>query len=265
MSNTLAVGSTCFQSAKIAWVVRRGLSRRERVAKWLLLISGIVFFATLGYAKDSYFTLEALFALLPVLVALGIRTNAKLASSGDSAELYGDRLVQPGSQFELLVSALRPNYFEVKCKNGSYHYLLNPKEIHSFAPWFSINLTPLRVTWTFSIYAFLILNQWQFPKWPGLVDLQLLVYQPGTELTLFRVVSAIALLGVLAVVASYKHGVKLSASGGVVERLFLHSADRTEVLDALKKGWANDLALPCLRLQDSTPDGERSDLAGGPG
>lgn len=242
MSKTIEVGSTGFKSDKIAWVVRQGLSRRERFAKWMLLLSGVVFFATLGYAKASYFTLEALFALLPVLVALGIRTRAKLASSGDSAELYSDRLVQPGSQFDQLAEALRPDCFEVKCQNGSYHYLLNPKEIYSFAPWFSINLTPLRVTWAFSIYAFLILNQWQFPSWPGLVDLKLLVYQPGSELTLFRVVSAIAMLGILAVAASFKRGVKLGSSGGVVERLFLHSSDRLEVLGALKLGWANDVA-----------------------
>ena len=191
MSNTIVVGSTGFRGDKIAWAVRRGLSRGERVAKWALLVSGAVFFATLGYAKANYFTLEALFSLVPVLVGLGIRTNAKLASLGDSAELYSQRLVQPGTEFDQLASALRPDCIEVGCRSGSYHYLLNPKEIHSFSPWLRINLRPLRVTWIFGLYAFLLGNHWQLPQWPGLVDLQLLVYQPSTQPALFRVVSAI--------------------------------------------------------------------------
>lgn len=235
MNKTLLLGPTRFRSDKVAWVVRLGLSRAERVCKWSLLASGLVFFLVLGYAKGGYFTLEALLALVPVLTALGIRTRAKLAGGGDNAQLYDDRLVQPGGEFERLADELRPYCLEVRCQ--SYHYLLNTAEIHSFCRWYSVQMKPLRVAIVFALYALLVSKGWQLPAWPGLVDLRLLVYQPGTESLLFWVASVIAGLGLLSVLGSYKRGVELGSSGGVREQLSLHGADRARVLAALQERW----------------------------
>lgn len=238
MNNLITVGRTSFQRDRIAWVIRRGLSRTERLCKGALITSGFVFFLTLGYAKGVYLSLEAVLSLLPILVALGIRTTARLASAGDSEMAYNNRVLQPGTEFEGIASQLKPDFVEVVSQYGNYHYLFNPLEIQWLKPWYSINLKPLRVVWIFGLYSYIVHRGFQLPTWPGLAELKLFVYQPDTSLLLVLLSAGIAMLGLLSVAASYKEGIQIAAQGGVQERLFLYSGDRPRVIAAVEQGWA---------------------------
>ncbi len=238
MNRTVKVAGTSFRTDKVAWVVKQGLTRRERLCKWGLLLGGLFFLGTVAWAKGTWMSLEALLAGLPLLVALGVRTTARLASTGDSAELYDVRLVQPGKEFEEAAMALKPECVEVKSPFRNYHYLVNPRAVHWFRPSYYVNLRPLWVVCVFALYAWLVSSGLQLPKWPGLAELGLLVYHPHTAPLLVAVAAFVAMMGLMAVLCSIKHGLRLASAGGVVERLFLYEEDRTKLLTALQQGWA---------------------------
>jgi len=235
---TVTVAGTSFRTDKIAWIVRQGLTRRERLCKWLLLLSGVFFLVTVAWAKGTWMSLEALLAGLPLLLALSVRTTARLASTGDSAELYDVRLVQPGREFEETAAALKPDFVEVVSPFRNYHYLVNPREVHWFRRSYHVNLEGLSVAAVFAAYAWLVSVGVALPKWPGLAELGLFVYRPHTAPLLIAVAAFVALLGFLSVLCSIKQGLRLSSAGGVVERLFLYEEDRTKLLTALQQGWA---------------------------
>lgn len=237
MNTKIQLGQTRFHSEGVAWLVKSGLSRKERICKILILLSGLVFFLALAEAKGKFFTLEALWSLLPILVGLSLRTRAKLASRGDSAQTYAGRVVQPGEEFHQLAQELAPSNLEVVSAAGNYHYVLNPRQIHWFGPWFSLNWKPLRLFWIFGLFAFLVHNQFHLPKWPGLVELQLLEYKAGRTGWLVGASVFISVLGLATVASTFKRGLKLAAQSGVIEGLFLYPSDRPGLERALENAW----------------------------
>jgi hypothetical protein len=248
MSNSIQFHQTRLRADKVAWLIRRGLSRRERICKWLIGLSGLALFLAIGYAKQAAFTLEALLSLVPVLVALGMRTTARLASTADSAETYDSRVVQPGAEFDRLAAELNPRGVDVVSPAGNYHYFINPREVHWARPWYSLNWKPFRLTWIFGLFGLLVQRGFHLPKWPGLAELQLLEFQAGQTTPLVLLCAAISLLGIATVAASFKRGLTVGCSGGVVEQLFLYPEDQPRLLGALEDAWeAGPASAPVIR------------------
>lgn len=238
MNNTLEFRGARLRADKVAWLTRQGLSRRERICKWLLLLSGLAFFLVVGLAKQQAMTLEAVLSLIPVLIALGLRTTARLASAADSADSYAATLVQPTGEWEQLAGQFPEGQLDVVSQAGNYRYLLNPSEIHVVAPWYGVNLRPLRLTWIFGIFGLLVGSGVSLPKWPGLLELHLLEF-PGGSTLLLALCAWIAVLGVLTSAASFKRGLRVRTAGGVEEALFLYPQDVPSVLDGLQSFWAS--------------------------
>lgn len=242
MTNSIHFHQTRLRADKVAWLVRRGLSRRERVCKWLIGLSSLALFLALGYAKQAAFTLEALLCFVPLLIALGMRTRARLASTADSADTYEHRVVQPGAEFDRLAAELLPIGVEIVSASGNYHYYINPREVHWARPWYSLNWKPLRLTWIFGLFGFLVFKGVHLPKWPGLAELHLLEFQAGQTAPLVLLCGFLTLLGLATVAASFKRGLTLGCSGGVLERLFLYPDDQPQLLQALEESWGSGTA-----------------------
>ena len=248
MSRIVEVKGTRFRADTVAWVIRRGLSRRERLGKMLLICSGIVYLFIMHKAKGQWLSLEALLGLLPILVGLKIRTEARLASRGDSDEIYEDRLLNPGKQFRKAAKDVKEHCLEVASKHGNYHYLLNPAEIHWVKPWFHLNLKPLSIVPIFALYAWLVARGTTFPAWTRLNDLKLFKFQSGWTETVLTISVLIAVFALLCSLLSLVQGLQIAGESGVKEHLLLYPEDRALVLDHLDKQW-EVLASPGAQTQ----------------
>ena len=242
-SQGVRIGETHFRVDEISWVAVRRLTPWEQSARWGLMISGVLFFLLVAWAKGTFLNLEGLLGLLPLRSGLLIRGQYRVASSGDTDDSYQERnaqgLARPADLAEAM--AVRgTGILELRSPRGDYYYVLRPERIAWLRPWTDLDLSPLTLTGLFGLYGVVATWAWRLAGGSGeagnlsgasalLHDLRLLQFQargPGPAILASGLVLGASLL---AVVASYKRGVEVAAVGGLRETLPLHGEDRARI------------------------------------
>jgi len=236
MAEAIRIGQTLLRVDSIAWVKVRRLSHLELGTSWFLLASGVLFALLVAWAKGTVWNIESLLAFVPIRMALAIRGVYRVASTGDSEESYLERGLQRSHRPADLargMQALAPQVLEFRGPRKEYYYVLRPDRIAWATPWFELNLWPLATTLLFGVYWVVAPLSVNLGSIPILEDLHLLTFPahgPGPAL----VGTALVLLGsVLAVVASFKQGVEVTAVGGVQDNFPMTTGHRTRLLEDL--------------------------------
>ena len=236
MTEAIRIGRTLLRMDSIAWIKVRRLSHLELATSWFLLASGVLFALLVAWAKGTLWNLESLLGFVPIRMALGIRGSYRVASTGDSEDSYQERALQGTHRPADLardLQALAPQVLEFRGPRKEYYYALRPDRIAWVTPWFELNLWPLWATLLFGASWVMAPRSLNLGSIPILEDLHLLTFPahgPGPAL----VGTALVLLGsVLAVVASFKQGVEVTAVGGVQDNFPMTPGHRTRLFEDL--------------------------------
>lgn len=242
-SQGVQIGDTHFRVDEISWVVVRRLTPWEQSARWGLLISGLLFFLLVAWAKGTFLNLEGLLGLLPLRYGLLLRGQYRVASSGDTDDSYQERNVQGLARPADLAEAMAvrgAGVLELRSPRDDYYYVLRPERIAWLRPWTDLDLSPLTVTGLFGVYGFVASWSWRLGGGSGesgspsgaaalLHDLRLLQFQAHGLSPVLLASGLVLAASLLAVVASYKRGVEVAAVGGLRETMPLHGDDRTRI------------------------------------
>lgn len=236
MTEAIRIGRTLLRMDSIAWIKVRRLSHLELATSWFLLATGVLFAVLVAWAKGTPWNLESLLGFVPIRMALGIRGSYRVASTGDGEDSYQERALQGTHRPADLardLQALAPQVLEFRGPRKEYYYALRPDRIAWVTPWFELNLWPLWATLLFGAYWVMAPRSLNLGSIPILEDLHLLTFPahgPGPAL----VGTALVLLGsVLAVVASFKQGVEVTAVGGVQDNFPMTPGHRTRLFEDL--------------------------------
>jgi len=245
MAEAIRIGQTLLRVDSIAWVKVRRLSHLELGTSWFLLAAGVLFTLLVAWAKGTLWNVESLLGFVSIRMALAIRGTYRVASTGDSEESYQERAVQGTQRPADLargMQALAPQVLEYRGPRKEYYYALRPDRIAWVTPWFELNLWPLLTTLLFGAYWVMAPRSLNLGSIPILEDLHLLTFPahgPGPAL----VGTALVLLGsILAVAASFKQGVEVTAVGGVQDSFPMTTGHRTRLFEDLAGANAPDVS-----------------------
>lgn len=231
---------------ELVWVKSAPLSLLRLGLKIVLVLLGVLFFFAVASGKGSYKNVEGLLGLLAIHIALSIRSDVRLASSGDVLDSYDERGGDGERKvFSQWVQAMPED--GDSCKLGSatspYYYWINLSRVAWARPCFAFEAYPLVALPVFCGYLWLVdfvnssrfaaqMSNFNLNLSPILADLNLLTFPEGMgNVTLLSWL--IVLCSLIAVAASIGKAVDVRACGGVQDRFVMTGADRALFLDAL--------------------------------
>ncbi|MCE7873596.1 hypothetical protein DYH09_24930 [bacterium CPR1] len=229
----LQIGDTVYRMDEISWVKFQRLTLLEQVARWSLVAAGVLFFLMVAQGKQSMVNIEGLIGLFSLIAGLQIAAGNRIASSGDIEETYYEHRIRatPG-QIGPRLKEHNPDMLELSSSQQGYHYYVQASRVAWCSPWSSINWSPLWLILIFGVYFAILANDLQLPQVKPFDQVELFRYKSGLGAVKFLALVNIV-LAVVAIVASFKTGLRLSAVGGLSDGLPLTLADRQKLVSYL--------------------------------
>lgn len=228
----LQIGNTVYRMDEISWVKFLRLTRLEQIARWSLFAAGVLFFMVVANAKDTYVNIEGLIGLFSVIAALQISAGNRIASSGDLDETYYDHRIKSSDKLGPLLKDHNPDILELSSPQHGYLYYVQASRVAWCSPWSTINLGPLWLILIFGLYYAILGMNLHLPDMKPFDQIELFQFKSG-----LGSVRALAILNIvlalLAIVSSYKSGLRLAAVGGVSDGLPLTLIDRQKLVNYL--------------------------------
>ncbi|GMU53974.1 MAG: hypothetical protein AMXMBFR33_31200 [Candidatus Xenobia bacterium] len=229
----LQIGDTVYRMDEISWVKFQRLTTLEQVARWSLVAAGVLFFLMVAQGKQSMVNIEGLIGLFSLIAGLQIAAGNRIASSGDIEETYYEHRIRatPG-QIGPRLKEHNPDMLELSNQQHGYHYYVQASRVAWCSPWSSINWSPLWLVLIFGVYFAILANNLQLPQIKPFDQVELFRYKSGLGAVKFLAIVNIV-LAVVAIVASFKTGLRVSAVGGLSDGLPLTLADRQKLVSYL--------------------------------
>lgn len=225
--------SALFRTSELVWVKVAPLPVWRQVVRWLLILSGFLFFYVVAEAKDTFRNVEGLLGLLAWHVGYHMQSDVRIASSGDLQESYENRGGSGNSKtFGSWVEALSEGADEGKLKSSGYSYWFNFARIAWAQPCFLADWYPMVLAPVFLGYRTLIQHEWNLDKVMVLREFAFLEWKFSIG-TVEMMCWAIAVLGLIAGLSSFAQGVELRACGGLTDRFRLNAAGRKAFFEQL--------------------------------
>lgn len=228
----LQIGDTVYRMDEISWVKFLRLTPLEQVARWSLFGAGILFFLVVANAKDTYVNIEGLIGLFSVIAALQISAGNRIASSGDQDESYYDHRIKSNDKLGPLLKEHNPDVLELSSPRHGYCYYVQASRVAWCSPWSTINLGPLWLILIFGLYYAILGINFHLPDIKPFDQIELFQFKSGLGsvrgLAILNIV-----LALVAIVSSYKSGLRLAAVGGVSDGLPLTLIDRQKLVNHL--------------------------------
>lgn len=231
------VGDTLFRLDQITWIKCQELTRWQFYARLALVACGILFWGTVCQAKGTWIHAEGLLGLLPLAVATQIRGSHQVATSGDTEDSYEGRRYGRSQDLSRLAGAARrqhPQMLELRSPSKDYYYLVRADRVAWATPWWEVNPQPLWVVAIFGLYYWLLWRGVRLPDdIPLLSDLGLFLFPSGGPQGVLLVAMLTVIVGLLSFVATFRQGLEMAGTGGIIDRFLLYAADRRRLLEAV--------------------------------
>lgn len=245
-SDAISFHNTLFRVSELCWIKAVRLSPLEIGVRIAALVLAIVWVFVMKSAKGTYFNIEFLLGLLPLVLAWSTSGSLRIGCSGDFEESYEERRGARGALFRGWIDTLRakePDW--VHLQGPSYDVLLNPQRIAWIRPCYQWQVFPLIVIASF--VGYLNLLKLHLPKdMPVIDDFQILIFESGAGSV--RTLSyLIIVVAVLAFILSIKRSMEICGTGGVQDTFPMSSEDQSRLVDMIVGKMAPRAAKPASK------------------
>ena len=231
-SEAITYQNTLFRISELCWIKAVRLPIPVVVLRVIALALAIGWVVSMQKAKGTYYNVEFLLAVFPLMLAWSTAGSLKIGCSGDFEEAYESRRGIQTSLFRGWIDALRqkePDWLHLK--SSDYDLLLNPHRVAWIRPCFQWRLFPLVVAAIFYGYIKLIGLDFDFGDMPVISDFHILTFNSsGSIITLSYVVIVVSLL---LFGFSIRRSVEVCGTGGVQDVFPLTAEDQAAVLGIL--------------------------------
>ena len=231
-SEAITYQNTLFRISELCWIKAVRLPIPVLVLRVLALVLAIGWVIFMQKAKGTYYNVEFLLAVFPLMLAWSTAGSLKIGCSGDFEEAYESRRGIQTSLFRGWIEALRQKEPEwLHLKSSDYDLLLNPHRVAWIRPCFQWRLFPLVVAAIFYGYIKLVGLNYDFGDLPVISDFHILTFNnSGTIITMSYVVIVVSLL---LFGFSIRRSVEICGTGGVQDVFPLTAEDQAAVLGIL--------------------------------
>lgn len=225
-SDAISFHNTLFRVSELCWIKAVRLSPLElgvRIAAGLLAVAWVF---AMKAAKGTYYNVEFLLGLFPLVLAWVTSPSLRIGCSGDFEESYEERRGTRSGVFVGWIETLRskePNWFHLQ--GGSYDVLLNLARVAWVRPCVQWQSYPLVVVAVFVGYLYLLGLSLDLGNTPVIEDFQILIFE-GSSGTVRFLSYLVILVALLAFGASLKRSVEVCGTGGVQDTFPISPQDQ---------------------------------------
>lgn len=229
-SDAISFHNTLFRVSELCWIKAVRLSPLEIGVRVASLVLAVAWVLVMKSAKGTYYNIEFLLGLLPLVLAWSTSGSLRIGCSGDFEESYEERRGARGALFRGWIDTLRakePDWMHLQ--GPTYDILLNPHRIAWIRPCYQWQLFPLIVIACFTGYLSLL--KLSLPKdMPVIEDFQILIFESGSGSvrTLSFLIIAVA---TVAFVLSLKRSMEICGTGGVQDTFPMSAEDQGRLVD----------------------------------
>lgn len=231
-SEAISFHNTLFRVSELCWIKAVRLSAPEIAVRVTAFLLAVAWVFVIKAAKGTFYNVEFLLGLFPLVLAWTISGSLRIGCSGDFEESYEERRGSRGDLFRSWIETLRskePDWLHLQSR--SYDVLLNPQRIAWIRPCWQWASYPLVVVVAF--VGYLNLLRLQLPKdMPVIDDYQILIFEGGSGNV--RLLSYLIIVVALAAfVLSIKRSVEICGTGGVQDTFPVSSQDQSRLVDMI--------------------------------
>lgn len=245
-SDAISFHNTLFRVSELCWIKAVRLSPVEIAVRVASLGLAIAWVLVMKSAKGTYYNIEFLLGLLPLVLAWSTSGSLRIGCSGDFEESYEERRGARGALFRGWIETLRakePDWMHLQ--GPSYDVLLNPQRIAWIRPCYQWQLFPLIVIASF--VGYLNLLKLQLPKdMPVIDDFQILIFESGagSVRTMAYLIIAVA---AVAFALSIKRSMEICGTGGVQDTFPMTAVDQNRLVDMVVGKTVPKSAAPVIK------------------
>lgn len=229
-SDAISFHNTLFRVSELCWIKAVRLSPIELGIRIVSLLLAIVWVFAMKSAKGTFYNVEFLLAIFPLVLAWTTAGSLRIGCSGDFEESYEERRGTRGEIFHEWIQTLRskePNWLHLK--DGSYEILLNPGRIAWVRPCYQWQFYPLVVVAAFVGYLYLLGLNLDLGSTPVIEDFQILIFEGSAGTVRFLSYLTI-IVALLALAVSVKRSVEICGTGGVQDTFPVSAEDQERLL-----------------------------------
>lgn len=232
-SDAISFHNTLFRVSELCWIKAVRLSPLELGVRVAALILAIVWVFAMKGAKGTYYNVEFLLGIFPLVLAWNTSGSLRIGCSGDFEESYDERRGTRSDVFVGWIQTLRskePRWLHLQ--GSTYDVLLNPDRIAWIRPCVSWQFYPLVVVVAFVGYLYLLGLHLDLGSTPVIEDFQILIFEgsAGTVrfLSYLTILVALAALGL-----SVKRSVEICGTGGVQDTFPVSAQDQDRLISMI--------------------------------
>jgi hypothetical protein len=232
-SDAISFHNTLFRVSELCWIKAVRLSPVELVVRVVAAILAVAWVLVMKSAKGTYYNVEFLLGLFPLVLAWSTAGSLRIGCTGDFEESYEERRGSRVALFRGWIDTLRarePDW--VYLQGTTYDLLLNPNRIAWIRPCYQWQLYPLVVIGAFAGYLYLLGLNLPIASYPVIDDFQILIFEgsTGTVRLLSYLIIAVAAVAFL---ISFKPSVEICGTGGVQDTFPMSSQDQNRLMDMI--------------------------------
>ncbi len=232
-SDAISFHNTLFRVSELCWIKAVRLSPLELGIKIASFVLAVIWIFVMKSAKGTFYNVEFLLAIFPLVLAWTTAGSLRLGCSGDFEESYDQRRGSSGDLFRGWISTLHskePGWLHLK--SSTYEALLNPGRIAWIRPCYQWQFYPLIVVAIFVGYLYLLGLNLDLGSTPVIEDFQILIFEGSAGTVRFLSYLTI-ILALLALGASVKRSVEICGTGGVQDTFPVTPEDQQRLLAAM--------------------------------
>lgn len=232
-SDAISFHNTLFRVSELCWIKAVRLSPLELGIKIASLAIAIIWIFAMKSAKGTFYNVEFLLAIFPLVLAWTTAGSLRLGCSGDFEESYDQRRGNSGELFRGWIQTLRskePGWLHLQ--SSTYEALLNPSRIAWIRPCYQWQFYPLVVVGVFVGYLYLLGLNLDLGSTPVIEDFQILIFEGSAGTVRFLSYLTI-ILALLALGVSVKRSVEICGTGGVQDTFPVTPEDQQRLLSAM--------------------------------
>lgn len=229
-SDAISFHNTLFRVSELCWIKAVRLSPLELGVRVAALVLGIAWIFAMKSAKGTFYNVEFLLGIFPIVLAWTTSGSLRLGCSGDFEESYEERRGTRGELFLGWIQTLRSKEPEwLHLQGGHYDILLNPGRIAWIRPCVSWQFYPLVVVGVFAGYLYLLGLHLDLRNTPVIEEFQILIFEGSAGTVRFLSYLTI-LVALVALGASVKRSVEICGTGGVQDTFPISSQDQQRLV-----------------------------------
>lgn len=229
-SDAISFHNTLFRVSELCWIKAVRLSPLELGVRVAALLLGIVWVFAMKSAKGTFYNVEFLLGIFPIVLAWTTSGSLRIGCSGDFEESYEERRGTRGALFLGWIQTLRSKEPEwLHLHGGYYDVLLNPSRIAWIRPCISWQFYPLVMVGIFVGYLYLLGLHLDLGNTPVIEDFQILIFE-GSSGTVRFLSYLMILVALLALGVSVKRSVEICGTGGVQDTFPISAQDQQRLV-----------------------------------